>query len=291
MTVQASGSGVPGVEVVHPGAGADATVEPWLVALDVDGTIMTEGGRISDATVAEITRLAAAGHHVMIATGRSPAMTLPVLERLGLVSEYVVCSNGAITLRRDPTAPAGYRPVFVEEFDPTEVLTTIDGSLDDAGYAVEDAHGLMLYMGAFPPQALSPNSREATFAELTKIAATRVVVMSPSHSTEEFLGIVESMGLQRVTYNIGWTAWLDIAPENVTKATALERVRALLGVSGMHVLAAGDGRNDIEMLTWAAAGSGRAIAMGQAPVEVVAVASETTGRDDEDGLAEALATL
>ena len=33
------------------------------------------------------------------------------------------------------------------------------------------------------------------------------------------------MGLHRVSYAVGWTAWLDIAPDGVNKATALERVR------------------------------------------------------------------
>ena len=46
----------------------------------------------------------------MLATGRSVAMTLPVLERLGLDSDYVVCSNGAITLGRDDDGPDGLPP-------------------------------------------------------------------------------------------------------------------------------------------------------------------------------------
>lgn len=264
--------------------------DAWLVALDVDGTIMTEGGQISDAVADEITRLRLDGHEVMIATGRSVAMTLPVIERLGFDSDFVVCSNGAMTLGRDDTSSDGYKTVFVEEFDPTEVLTTIDGRLEGAGYAVEDAHGNMLYLGAFPEIALTPTSREATFAELCGVAATRVVVMSPSHSLDDFLEIVESMGLHKVSYNVGWTAWLDIAPFGVTKATALERVRTWLDIPAERVMAVGDGRNDIDMLTWASR-AGRGVAMGQAPDDVLAVASERTGSDVDDGLASALATL
>ena len=103
----------------------------WLVALDIDGTIMTEGGGISDDVLAEIQRLRDAGQQIMIATGRSVDMTLPVLERLGLRSDYVVCSNGAITLGRDDTSSTGYRSVYIEEFDPREVLTTVASSLAD----------------------------------------------------------------------------------------------------------------------------------------------------------------
>lgn len=262
----------------------------WLVALDIDGTIMTEGGGISDPVRAEIGRLRDAGHQIMIATGRSVDMTLPVLERLDLRSDYVVCSNGAITLGRDETADTGYAPVYIEEFDPREVLTTISGSLEGAGYAVEDAHGNMFYKGDFPQAAITDTSSEVEFDELLSISATRVVVLSPSHSLEEFLDIVESMGLHKVSYNVGWTAWLDIAPFGVTKATAMERVRAWLDIDEAHVMAVGDGRNDIDMLAWAAR-AGRGVAMGQAPDDVMAVASETTGADVDDGLAAALATV
>jgi Cof subfamily protein (haloacid dehalogenase superfamily) len=283
--------------VTHDAAPVDSAAasqlaadDTWLVALDVDGTIMTEGGNISDAVRHEIQRLRDAGHQVMIATGRSVDMTLPVLERLGLTSDYVVCSNGAITLGRDDTSDTGYAPVFIEEFDPSEVLTTVAGSLDGAGFAVEDAHGNMFYKGTFPQAAITDTSREVEFDELLTISATRVVVLSPSHSLEEFLEIVESMGLHKVSYNVGWTAWLDIAPFGVTKATAMERVRAWLEVPQDHVMAVGDGRNDIDMLTWASR-SGRGVAMGQAPDDVIEVASETTGADVDDGLAAVLATL
>ena len=106
--------------------------------------------------------------------------------------------------------------------------------------------------------------------------------MSPEHELEEFLGIVEKMGLHQVSYAIGWTAWLDIAPDGVNKATALERVRGWLDMPLDRVLAVGDGRNDIEMFAWAGA-AGRAVAMGQAPDEVRAAATETGGRVDDAG--------
>ena len=60
---------------------------------------------------------------------------------------------------------------------------------------------------------------------------------------------------------MGWTAWLDVAPEGVTKASALEALTARLGLDASHVLAVGDGSNDVEMLQWAGTG----VAMGSAP--------------------------
>jgi len=264
--------------------------EPWLVALDIDGTLMREDGVISLEVIAEVQRVRDAGHEVMLATGRSVSMTLSVLEKFQLTPQYVVCCNGAITLGRDIDAPGGYSRVAVDAFDPSEVLATIRETLGDVSYAVEDEEGFYRYTGSFPESALGISSEQVAFEELGAHLATRVVVISPEHQIEDFLSIVEKMGLHKVTYNVGWTAWLDIAPDGVNKATALERVREWLDIPRSRVIAVGDGRNDIDMLRWASV-EGRGVAMGQAPNEVLAVSNEVTLSDLEDGIAELFRTF
>ena len=273
--------------VTNPVTKTDA---PWLVALDIDGTTMHEDGSISDAVIRQVQRLTDAGNEVMLVTGRSSSATLPVLGRLGITPRFVVCSNGAITLHRDPDAPNGYRREWVESFDPNDVLTTMRAHLGNARFAVEDEQGFYRYTDPFPDATIGLDSEHVEFEELLRHAATRVVVISPDHDMEDFLQVVERMGLHRVSYAIGWTAWLDIAPDGVNKATAMERVRAELGIPRNRVMAVGDGRNDIDLLTWAS-GEGRGLAMGESPTEVIAAASETTGTVHEDGLAHVLGTL
>lgn len=262
---------------------------PWLVALDIDGTVLQEDGTLADAVVDAIRRVDALGHEVMLATGRSATMTLPVLDRLGIAPQHLVCANGAVTLGRDPHAPIGYARIHVETFDPRPALRTIRGHLEGASVAVEDADGVFHYTGAFADGTLAATVREADFDDLFELLATRIVVLSPGHATEDFLSIVERMGLHQVSYSVGWTGWLDIAPEGVNKATGMERARDRLGIPRERILVIGDGRNDIEMFEWAAAGGGVAIAMGQAPEEVVAAATEVTATDLDDGVAVALA--
>ena len=81
---------------------------------------------------------------------------------------------------------------------------------------------------------------------------------------------------------VGYTAWLDLTPLGVSKASGLSyvcdqpRPRA-----GPDVLAIGDGRNDVEMLEWA----GRGVAMGQAIQEVIDAADDVTASVYEDGAA------
>lgn len=261
-----------------------------LIALDIDGTVLHEDGSISEAVLAEVRRVSALGHEVTLATGRSANHALPILEKLGLRPHYVVCSNGAITMRKAPAVPHGYRREFVETFNPSEVLTTIRSHLIGGHYAVEDETGFYRYTDVFPGESIGSNSRRVPFEELLLHQATRVVVVSPDHHVEEFLAIVEKMGLHRVSYAIGWTAWLDIAPDGVNKATALEKVRGILDIPRSRVMAIGDGRNDIDMLRWAGY-RGRGVAMGQSPTEVIAASSEVTAPLLEDGLAQVLSTL
>jgi len=263
------------------------TSDRWFIALDVDGTVLREDGSLSDQVVKQVQRVQKLGHEVTLCTGRSVAMTLPVLEKLGIVPAYIVCANGAITLRRDPDAPVAYVRDHVETFDPAEVLTTIRSHLSGARYAVEDEFGAFLYSGGEFPEGEIANGTRVEFEGLLGARATRVVVISPGHAIEDFLAVVERMGLHRVSYNVGWTAWLDIAPDGVNKSVALERVRDKLGIPRERVMAIGDGRNDIEMLEWAA-DRGRGVAMGQSPTEVKTAASETTGTDLEDGVATVL---
>jgi Cof subfamily protein (haloacid dehalogenase superfamily) len=270
------------------GGGSTVRTKRWLVALDVDGTTMREDGVITDAVIAAVQQAEAAGHEVMLSTGRSEGMTIPLLDRLGIRSKYVVCANGALTLaRRDD---GSYERVHVERFDPTEVLQTIHGALENAAFGVEDETGHFLLSGDFPDDTMTVAGDHVPFEQLLGVQATRVVVISPGHDTEDFLQVVERMGLHKVSYSVGWTSWLDIAPEGVTKATAMERVREWLDIPRSRVFAAGDGRNDIDMLRWAST-SGRGVVMGQAPEDVVDAGSELTGGVVDDGLAAALDTL
>lgn len=259
----------------------------FLVALDLDGTLLHHDCTMSPRVRASVRALVDAGHHVVVATGRSLSGALPVAEQLGLDREHVVCSNGAMTVRLDGAAPGGHEVVDVVTFDPWPVLVRLREVLPSAAYAVEDAHSRFLVAGAFPAGEIEHELTQVDFADLEGVVATRVVVRSEQHSPEDFIAIARDLGLQEVSYAVGWTAWLDLAPSGVSKATALDAVRAGFGVPHAATVAIGDGRNDVEMLRWAA----RSAAMGQAPQEVKDAASEVTASVDEDGAALVLESL
>lgn len=266
--------------------------DAYLIALDIDGTIVHEDNTLSPSVYEAINEAAEAGHEIVIATGRSFPSTYEVCERLDIRPQMLVSANGALIMRR--TKPEldderAYEIDHVETFDARPVLDIIHDRLPDGQFMVENAEGLRRFTHSTFGWDIS-HGLHVPFEELSVEPAMRVVVMSPTHATEEFLEIVEDMGLHQVSYNVGFTSWLDLAPEGVNKATGLARVNAELGYHRSRIFSAGDGRNDIEMFEWTVDGGGIAVAMGQAPSDVTAVANHHTTSVAEDGLVRALRT-
>ena len=258
-----------------------------LIALDLDGTILARTGLMSPAVREAVREVAQAGVHVVIATGRGIGTTMPVVSYLGLEHGYVVCSNGAVTVELDPDEPEGYQVLEIVTFDPGPALEMLRGSWPDAVVAVEEVGVGFKVSGPFPDGELVGEVRVVSWAELSASPAARVTFRSPTGTAEDFLELVERIGLHSVNYAVGFTAWLDINPEGVSKASALELVRRRLGVEPAQTTAVGDQRNDLEMLHWAA----RSVAMGNAPDEVKAVADEVTLDVDQDGLVSVLKSI
>jgi len=261
-----------------------------LIALDIDGTLILEDESLSPGVVDAVEHAHRAGHEVMVATGRSWEGTRGILRVLGIAPEFAVCSNGAVVLKRIEGDELLYERWHVETFDPREVLQQLRDHLPDARYMVELADGQRLYTEPLADWNLT-RARRVTFEELGAQPVCRVVVVSPDKREQDFVELVSHIGLNHVSYAVGWTAWLDIAPLGVDKSTGLERVRTALGIDPAHVLVMGDGRNDVGMFRWALDNGGRAVAMAQGPQEVRDAAGETTTSVQAGGVAEVLRRL
>lgn len=231
-----------------------------LVALDVDGTIL-DYGQVSERMMASIARMRHHGAQVVISTGRGIAAALPVARHLGLTDGWMVCANGAVTLRMEPEAAGGYEVVDAVSFDPAHAIDLLHAALPEGIIAVEGLGRGLRVSRPFPDGELIEPQTVMSLEELRTQPATRVVLRAPGMPVEEFRQLVAGSGLHSVEYSIGWTAWLDVAPEGVTKAFALAKLAHRLGTDAAHCLAVGDGANDLEMIRWAGAGA----VMGSAP--------------------------
>ena len=260
---------------------------PRLVALDIDGTLFANEPStglveetISPAVVEAVRRAYAAGAHVVMATGRSTFGISHVWDQLGLPLNgskvLSVASNGSVIF--------SYPPVEVRStvtFDASAIVRMLMAEVPNAAVALEEVGVGYRLNRPVPDGEITGEMVMQTVEELVAKPVTRVIIRDPHSSEEEFVELAEKLGLSGTNYFIGWTAWLDIAPEGISKASALADVAGQLGVDQADVLAIGDGRNDIEMLRWA----GRGVAMGQSPLEVQEAADDVTETVANDGVA------
>ncbi len=261
-------------------------MEPYVVALDLDGTVVDYDDELHEPVRNAIRAAEAAGHHVVIATGRAVAGALDVANRLELSDGFVVCSNGSVIVRLNADSEHGWEVFHVESFDPAPALDKMSAVLPTALFMVEDTDLVRWASADFPEGDLAAGAdlKIVSFGDLKKKDATRIVMRELGGSNEEFEKSVEKIGLHGVTYSVGWSNWLDISPDGVSKASGLQHVAQALGVPQERTLAVGDGSNDMEMIEWAGTG----VAMGQARESLKEIADSVTESVENDGLAVAL---
>jgi hydroxymethylpyrimidine pyrophosphatase-like HAD family hydrolase len=261
---------------------------PRLVAVDVDGTLPAwaeieeetpepAGGGLLTALRAVLD----SGAQVVLCSGRSPQGITRVIDRLGLHTRdgeraWMVASNGAVLCRYAPL-----HIVHQETFDPGPAVRAVLGRCPKALVAVEHQGVGYRLTGHFPAGELPGQATVTDLAELLARPASRVIIRDPDATPADFARLVAGLELPHAHHAVGWSAWLDLPPAGVSKASGLRHVCAELGLARSDVLAIGDGHNDIEMLRWA----GRGVAVAQAPPEVRAAADAVTAAAEDDGVA------
>lgn len=241
---------------------------PLMICLDIDGTTITHDQVLSPRVRDAVRRVVDAGHHVVMSTGRAVVATMPIVRQLGITTGRAVCSNGAVTVALDPSREEGFEVLEAVTFDPRPALTVIRERWPDGSpvpvVAVEELGVGFKLSAPFPDGELDGRLRVVPWEELMAEPVTRVTIRSPESTSAEFDELIDQIGLHEVSYAVGWSAWLDINPEGVSKGSALEQLRRQLGVQPGDTVAVGDQRNDLEMLRWAA----RGVAMGLSLIHI-----------------------
>jgi Cof subfamily protein (haloacid dehalogenase superfamily) len=264
------------------------TWQPKVVALDIDGTLLkwidgagTTHEEIAPAVYAAVHRALDAGAHVVLASGRSPHGMTRIADLLDLHGGerdrlWVVASNGAVVFRYPPL-----EVVHEETFDAAPAVQAVLEHHPNALVAVEERGVGYRVNRHFPDGELTGAMTITEVADIVAGPVSRVIIRDPDATADDFVALADKLGLHGINYVVGWTAWLDLAPLGVSKASGLERVVEALGLEAEDALAIGDGRNDIEMLRWVR----RGVAMGQAVEEVRAAAHHVTESVYDDGVA------
>jgi HAD superfamily hydrolase (TIGR01484 family) len=253
---------------------------PVLAACDIDGTLVRTGHPPNAAVRAAAAEVRAAGHHIVLATGRSLAGALPIALQLGLDDAWIVASNGAVTAHM-----VGYLYQVTEQHD-VDAEAVIRVALEAApgvriaAEVVGDGYRVNI---PFPDRELNGTQHSVRgLEELWANPTPRLALHDPS--AYRLVWPLRALGLTAIATR---RDWVDVTAPGISKASALEKVRTELGVTDHDTVAIGDSENDVEMLSWAAHG----FAMAHAPAFVIAAADHVTGDLDQDGAAAALLSL
>jgi Cof subfamily protein (haloacid dehalogenase superfamily) len=262
---------------------------PRLIATDMDGTLLRWDDTVGEATVAELERWRADGVPVVLATGRPPRWMVRIREVLG--SGTAVCCNGAVLLDLE-------RFEIVDE-DPLlpDVLQSVTAELrrrqPDTWFAVE--YGLEFrHEPIYKPRwdVDAPGVSEATLEEMITAPVAKLLARHEDLPRDEFVALVEDVVGDRATVtNSSPDALAEVSAAGVTKASGLAKVAARHGVDPEDVVVFGDMPNDIAAFEWVRAAGGRAVAMEHAHPDLLAVATDVTGSNEDDGVAAFLQSL
>ncbi|WP_125778330.1 HAD family hydrolase [Antribacter gilvus] len=258
------------------------TAPPALVALDIDGTLFDRDMRLPIVTVDAVDRVRAAGHHVVLASGRSLVGILPVAAGLGILDGWVVASNGAVTARLSSTRPGGYALQDVRTFDVGPVVRLARAALPWVQVGVEVIGWGYRVSSLFGDDEVNGEQRVEPVEELGDVPVSRAILRGAG-----VLALLEPLRTLGVTATPAGPDWIDVTAVRLSKATALENVRRALGVDVSRTISVGDGVNDLEMIAWSA----RGVAMGHAPGVVRDAADEVTGTIAEHGVVAVLNSL
>ena len=264
-----------------------------LLALDIDGTILTREKQLTDRTKAAIEAVVDAGIAVALVTGR-PFYGIPdelmTLRGLG----YVISSNGAVT-----TDIRENRILRTATLDSETVLEIISVPRDlDLIYAV--------FANGIGYTEMEPFDRHLSMIDNpgleTYIRKSRRITYDMDGLLRNAQNGVENIWLIthdqrerdelnrqiREKWNVRTVLTgkidIEIGSPLADKGMAISEIAAGQGIVKDEILAIGDSDNDIGMLKAA----GTAVAMGNAQESVKNIAHIVTGSNHEDGAAQVI---
>lgn len=275
-------------------------LEPHLVLIDVDGTLVTYANELPASAARAVRRARRAGHRVYPTTGRSRAeMPAELLEvgfdgMIGGNGSYVE-SDGDVLLherlsRQDCRAAVGWLTDRGLEF----YLETNAGLFPSPGFRQAALPAIRSYIaGKGRADAESVTVEEVLPDLVDGVDPVRDDVNKISFLLE---GPEDLEAARRALPALGHGSWGgcghealfgDMQVPGVSKVRALEVLREHLGIPLARTVALGDALVDLGMIEHCGVG----VAMGNAHPRLKAAADMVTSDADDDGLARAFESL
>lgn len=256
-----------------------------LVAIDLDDTLLTPEGKISERVRWAIREVQSLGCLVTLATGRMFRSAQPFAAELGLDLPLITYQGALIKTSRT-------QEVWREGSLRPDVLYPLLRFLEQAEVHINLYLGDDLYVAELNQIAANyahfsqvPVQAVGRLSRFPLAAATKVVAIGdPDYLRERLQPLALREFGSSLTINRSRPHFLEFGHPEATKAKALAHLASRLVISREQVMAIGDGENDLDMLEYAGVG----VAMGNADAAALAVANFVTASNAEDGVAKAL---
>ncbi|MFX3634385.1 MAG: Cof-type HAD-IIB family hydrolase [Candidatus Pristimantibacillus sp.] len=234
-----------------------------LIALDLDGTLLTEDKRISDESKKWLRYAVDHGVKVIFSTGRGLQNAQSFWGELGLDSPMVLLNGAEIW--------EGPGRLLKRTFLPRDTVRRLHAIAVQRGqwywgYSVESLTN---------EDAWTPEMFERDWMKFG-IGSHDAGMLAPIREELERWGTLEITRSAPIN--------LEISVKGITKESGVREVCEMLGISMSDVIAMGDSDNDVKLLQ--AAGLGVAMANGEEHVK--AIAGAITASNNEDGVALAI---
>ena len=263
---------------------AQSTPEIKLIVTDIDGTLLTSAHRLSARTEAALHAARARNVEIVLATGKTRNSALDLYDRLGFktpgvfVQGLVLCNAEGEIYHQTTLDPAICRDVLSYAKTQGHQLSAYHGNTIFVPELNEYAERLMQFHEP-QPQAVGDLSDLVDRLSLNK--------MHWFGTPEEIRTIkaeVEGVLAGRAQLVMPNYEILEVLPLGASKGAGVKQLLADMNIDPRHVLALGDGENDIEMLELAGVG----VAMDNAMPRLKSVANHITASNDDDGVAQAI---
>lgn len=256
-----------------------------LIATDLDGTVLRDDKTVGRRTIAALRAAADAGIYLVVATGRQMLQLPDEIACCGY--SHVVASNGAIA-----GDLANGAVIFENHLHPTSaaaLVAYLRRAVPDARVSCVRNQGHLHAAEPGYQELLSEMEKVPRWwnivtyptDQVTSEPTLKLTVRHPELTADQLYAVVHDSGLDGFTATTSGAPFLEVGGHGVTKATGLAQLCELLEVPAQAVMAAGDGRNDVDMIQWAGLG----VAMGNSVPEAAAAADVVTASNQEDGLA------
>jgi Cof subfamily protein (haloacid dehalogenase superfamily) len=257
-----------------------------LVATDLDGTLLRPDGTVSQRTVDAVRAAQQAGLHVIPITGRPPRVTWEIAKRAGL-GPFGVCCNGAVVVDVHTTQVLELETVAAEVA--ARMVSLLRQRVPGVKFAVEEMEAFTHEAGFMDPDWYWDEVTKQVDDILQAVSplCIKVIVRRPGWPAGALLAELRREVAEKGHVTSSGLDWVEIGAPGISKAYALERVCARMGIGVGEVMAIGDNHNDLTVLAWA----GRAAAPANAIPEVLAVVDQVVASNEDDGVAQLLEGL